>query len=41
MVGSLTLEDIIAAELLWTPQQEGDYYSKDALLADYPSMANL
>ncbi len=41
MIGGLGAEDIIAAELLWTPQEEGDAYSKDELLADYPNMVNV
>ena len=41
MLGGLRQDDVVAVELLWTPQEEGDAYSKDELLADYPSLANL
>jgi uncharacterized membrane protein len=33
--------DVIAVELLWTPQEEGDAYGKDEMLADYPTLALL
>jgi uncharacterized membrane protein len=35
------VDDVVAVELLWTPQEEGDSYSKDELLQDYPTLANL
>jgi uncharacterized membrane protein len=41
MLGGLARDDIIAAELLWTPQEKGDAYSKDELLADYPNLMNV
>lgn len=41
MLGGLLADEVIAVELLWTPQEEGDAYSKDELLADYPTLANL
>lgn len=41
MLGGLRVDDVVAVELLWTPQEEGDAYSKDELLADYPALANL
>lgn len=40
-LAALPPEDVIAAELLWTPQEEGDFYSKEELLADYPGLNNL
>jgi uncharacterized membrane protein len=40
-LGSLSPDLIVAVELLWTPQERGDAYSKDELLIDYPGLANL
>ena len=40
-LGSLGSDDVAAVELLWTPQEEGDSYSRDEMLADYPALANL
>eukprot|EP00775_Hariotina_reticulata_P008851 gene8851-9030_t len=41
LLGSLSPEYIVAVELLWTPQERGDSYSKDEMLADYPKLALL
>jgi len=41
MLSGLRVDDVVAVELLWTPQEEGDAYSKDELLQDYPALANL
>jgi len=40
-LGGLGVDDLVAFELLWTPQEAGDHYSKDELLADYPTMLTL
>lgn len=40
-LGSLSPDLIVAVELLWTPQERGDSYSKDELLIDYPNLMNL
>jgi uncharacterized membrane protein len=32
---------VVALEVLWTPQAAGDFYTKEELLADYPNMAAL
>jgi uncharacterized membrane protein len=40
-LGSLSPDLIVAVELLWTPQERGDSYSKDELLVDYPNLINL
>jgi len=40
-LGSLSPDMIVAVELLWTPQERGDSYSKDELLIDYPGLMNL
>jgi uncharacterized membrane protein len=31
----------MAFELMWTPQQEGDSYSRDELLLDFPTLVTL
>lgn len=41
LLGGCTVDDVVAVELLWTPQEEGDAYSKDEMLLDYPSLATL
>jgi uncharacterized membrane protein len=41
VLAALSPEDVVAAELLWTPQEEGDTYSKDELLLEYPGLVNL
>jgi uncharacterized membrane protein len=33
--------NVLAFELLWTPQQTGDSYSRDELLVDYPYFSTL
>ena len=40
-LGGLTADDLVAFELLWTPQDESDYYTKAELLEDYPTMITL
>lgn len=41
MLGGITVEELLAFEVMWTPEDNGDSYSKDELLADYPAMATL
>lgn len=41
VLGGVRSRDTIAVELLWTPEAEGDHYSKDELLAEHPTLANL
>jgi uncharacterized membrane protein len=41
LLGSMPPDALVAVELLWTPQESGDSYSKDELLRDYPKLANL
>lgn len=40
-LGGLSADDLVAVELLWTPQEDLDYYTKDELLSDYPSLLPL
>jgi uncharacterized membrane protein len=41
MFRSLLPEDLVAVELLWTPQASGDAYTRDELLADFPALMTL
>jgi hypothetical protein len=41
LLGSVPPDALVAVELLWTPQERGDAYSKDELLVDYPGLMNL
>ncbi|GIL80957.1 hypothetical protein Vretimale_9337 [Volvox reticuliferus] len=40
-LGSITPDALLAFELLWTPQAEGDSYNKEELLQDFPNLALL
>jgi uncharacterized membrane protein len=41
VLGGITVDELLAFEMMWTPEDEGDSYSKEELLADYPAMATL
>lgn len=41
MLGSVREDELLAMELLWTPQAEGDSYSKDEMLQDYPQLMSV
>ena len=40
-LGSIPAEDIYAVEVLWTPEEEGDYFTTDDLAYDYPLLNTL
>jgi len=40
-LAGVTEDELLAFELMWTPENEGDSYSKDELLTDYPTMVTL
>lgn len=40
-LGSLPAEDILAVEVLWTPEEEGDYFTQEDLAFDYPLLNTL
>lgn len=40
-LGSVGSENVLGVELLWTPQAEGDYYTKDEIITDYPNLRQL
>jgi uncharacterized membrane protein len=37
-LGSVSSEQLLALEVLWTPQAEGDVLSRDDVLAEYPNL---
>lgn len=40
-LGSIRSRDLLAVEVLWTPQDEKDSYTPDELVADYPELCSL
>jgi uncharacterized membrane protein len=38
VLGSVPADRLLALEVLWTPQDEDDYYTKDELVTDYPTL---
>eukprot|EP01025_Chloroclados_australasicus_P016944 TRINITY_DN18645_c0_g2_i1.p1 TRINITY_DN18645_c0_g2~~TRINITY_DN18645_c0_g2_i1.p1 ORF type:complete len:470 (-),score=45.47 TRINITY_DN18645_c0_g2_i1:147-1445(-) len=41
LLGSIPADRLLALEVLWTPQDEGDYFTKDELVTDYPTLNTL
>jgi uncharacterized membrane protein len=41
ILGSLGASDILAVEVLWTPEEEDDFFTQEDLAADYPMLAPL
>jgi len=40
-IGSISSEDLLAIEVLWTPQAEGETLSSDEVIAEYPALTRL
>jgi len=40
-LGSVPAEDVLAVEVLWTPEEEGDYFTQQDLALDYPLLNTL
>ncbi|DBA67657.1 TPA: hypothetical protein ACH3X2_001253 [Trebouxia sp. C0005] len=40
-LGALRSDQILAVEVMWTPQAEDDYYTRDELFLDYPTLNTL
>ncbi|GAX77304.1 hypothetical protein CEUSTIGMA_g4750.t1 [Chlamydomonas eustigma] len=40
-LGGISADNLVAIELLWTPQETNDSYSRQELLEDYPSLVTL
>lgn len=40
-LGALRSDQVLAVEVLWTPQDDGDYFTRDDLMVDYPKLNTL
>lgn len=40
-LGGVRSEDVLAVEVLWTPEEEGDTFTQEDLFTDYPQLNNL
>lgn len=40
-LGAVPASDVLAVEVLWTPEEEGDYFTTEDLAADYPLLNTL
>lgn len=40
-LGGVQQDQVLGVELLWTPQAEGDYYTKEEVITDYPNLRQL
>lgn len=38
LLGSIPSDRLLALEVLWTPQDENDYFTKEELVTDYPTL---
>ena len=38
LLGSVPTDNLLALEVLWTPQDDNDYFTKDELVSDYPTL---
>lgn len=41
MMGAVRADDLLAVEVLWTPEEEGDFFTVDDLAYDYPTLNTL
>eukprot|EP01025_Chloroclados_australasicus_P051946 TRINITY_DN6049_c0_g3_i1.p1 TRINITY_DN6049_c0_g3~~TRINITY_DN6049_c0_g3_i1.p1 ORF type:complete len:452 (-),score=43.84 TRINITY_DN6049_c0_g3_i1:207-1562(-) len=41
ILGGVRQEQLMATEILWTPADENDYYTKDEIFMDYPTLVPL
>lgn len=40
-LGAVRSDQVMACEVLWTPQDEDDYFTRDEIFQDYPTLNNL
>lgn len=40
-LGAIPADSLLACEVLWTPQDENDFYSRDEIIMDYPYLNTL
>lgn len=38
LLGSIPQDRLLALEVLWTPQDENDYFTREELITDYPTL---
>jgi uncharacterized membrane protein len=38
LLGSIPSDRLLALEVLWTPQDENDYFTREELVTDYPTL---
>jgi uncharacterized membrane protein len=41
VLGSVSSDRLLALEVLWTPQAEGDTLSSDEMIAEYPDLKRI
>jgi uncharacterized membrane protein len=41
MLGAIRADDLLAVEVLWTPEEEDDHFSVEDLAVDYPLLNTL
>ncbi|PSC72417.1 hypothetical protein C2E20_4242 [Micractinium conductrix] len=41
MLGAVRADDLLAVEVLWTPEEEGDFFTTEDLAYDYPTLNTL
>ncbi|KAI7844131.1 hypothetical protein COHA_002267 [Chlorella ohadii] len=41
MLGAVRADDLLAVEVLWTPEEEGDFFTVEDLAYDYPTLNTL
>ena len=41
LIHNVCIVQVLACEVLWTPQDENDYYTRDDIIHDYPTLNNL
>ncbi|PRW56501.1 hypothetical protein C2E21_4515 [Chlorella sorokiniana] len=41
LLGAVRADDLLAVEVLWTPEEEGDYFTVEDLAYDYPTLNTL
>ncbi len=40
-MGRVGAHDVMGVEVMWTPQAEGDYYTRDEIINDFPELMPL
>jgi uncharacterized membrane protein len=40
-LGAIPSDNVMGVEVMWTPQADGDYYTRDEIITDYPNLRQL